>query len=67
MSGLLTLAWGKIDPIPPMGAVMTHTCGSWNLLGRGGRTLERYFLVVTETRYQPPPNPVVSHREPRNG
>ena len=39
----LTMAWGEIDLIPPVGAVMTHTCGSWYLLGRGGRTLERYF------------------------
>ncbi|KRY94899.1 hypothetical protein T4B_8497, partial [Trichinella pseudospiralis] len=25
------MAWGEIDPIPPVGAVMTHTCGSWEL------------------------------------
>jgi hypothetical protein len=28
MSGLLTLAWVDIDPIPPVGTVKTHTCGS---------------------------------------
>jgi hypothetical protein len=39
----LTMAWGNIDPIPPMGAVTTHNCGSWYLLGRGGRALQRYF------------------------
>ena len=32
-----------IDPIPPVGAVTTHNHGSWYLLGRGGRALERYF------------------------
>ena len=39
----LTMAWGDIDLILPVGAVMTYTCGSWYLLGRGGRALERYF------------------------
>jgi hypothetical protein len=28
------------DPIPPVGADTTHTCGSWYLLGRGGRVLD---------------------------
>jgi hypothetical protein len=36
----LTLAWVDIDPIPPVGAITTHTCGSLYLLGRGGRTLD---------------------------
>ena len=36
----LTMAWGEIDLIPPVGADMTHTCGSWYLLGRGGRALD---------------------------
>jgi hypothetical protein len=40
MRGLLTLAWVDIEPIPPVGAVTTHTCGSWYLLGRGGRALD---------------------------
>jgi hypothetical protein len=31
----LTLAWGEIDPIPLVGAVTTHTCGSYYLLGEG--------------------------------
>ena len=37
----LTLAWGEIDLIPPVGAVTTHNHGSWYLLGMGGRALER--------------------------
>jgi hypothetical protein len=36
---------GVIDPIPPVGAVTTHTCGSWYLLGRGGKAIERYFWL----------------------
>jgi hypothetical protein len=28
-------AWVDIDLIPPVGAVTTHTCGSWYLWGRG--------------------------------
>ena len=57
MSGLLTLAWVDIDPIPPVGAVTTHTCGSWYLLGRGGRAGE-YFLFLTKIWYQPLSNRV---------
>jgi hypothetical protein len=29
-----------IDQISPMGVVTTHTCGSWYLLGRGGRAVD---------------------------
>jgi hypothetical protein len=58
----LTFAWGEIDPIPPVGAVMTHTCGSWYLLGRGGRALERYFWLELELDTKLYPN-----GEPRNG
>ena len=36
--------WGDIDPIPPVGAVTTHTHGSWYLLGRGVRALEKFFI-----------------------
>ena len=32
---------GSIDLIPPMGTVTTHSHGSWYLLGRGGRALEK--------------------------
>jgi hypothetical protein len=52
MSGLLTLAWVDIDPIPPVGAITTHTCGSWYLLGRGGRALD-IFVFLAVNRYQP--------------
>ena len=48
----LTFAWGEIDPIPPVGAITTHTCGSWYLLGRGGRA-EKYFSFLAKIWYQP--------------
>jgi hypothetical protein len=44
MSELLTLAWVDIDPIPLVGAVTTHTCGSWYLLGRGGRAVDIFVF-----------------------
>ena len=31
---------------PPVGAVTTHTCGSWYLLGRGGRAVDIFCLFV---------------------
>jgi hypothetical protein len=45
-----------IDPIPPVGAVTTHTCGSWYLLGRGGRAVDIFLFVcfLAGIRYQPP-------------
>ena len=55
MSGLLTLAWVDMDPIPPVGK--THTCGSRYLLGRRGRAGE-YFLFLTKIWYQPLSNRV---------
>ena len=55
MSGLLTLAWVDMDPIPPVGK--THTCGSRYLLGRQGRA-EKYFLFLTKIWYQPLSNRV---------
>jgi hypothetical protein len=66
MSGLLTLAWVDIDPIPPVGAVMTHTCGSWYLLGRGGRAVDIFvFLPKLDTNLHFKPG--ISHRKLRNG
>ena len=66
MSGLLTLAWVDIDPIPPVGAVTTHTCGSWYLLGRGGRAID-IFLVFSQNLVPTSFKPGLSHRKLRNG
>ena len=63
MSGLLTLAWVDIDPIPPVGAVTTHTCGSWYLLGRGGRAVDIFGLLYINLLFKPG----ITHRKLRNG
>jgi hypothetical protein len=62
----LTMAWGDIDQIPPVGCHVPHL---WLLVSFGEvrQSLRKIFLVVTGTRYQPPSKPGVSHREPRNG
>ena len=39
------LGWVDIDRIPPVGAVTTHTCGSWYLLGRGRQSLRHFFCL----------------------
>ena len=63
MSGLLTLAWVDIDPIPPAGAIKTHTCGSWYLLGRGGRAVDIFGLLYINLLFKPG----ITHRKLRNG
>ena len=63
MSGLLTLAWVDIDTIPPVGAVTTHTCGSWYLLGRGGRAVDIFGLLDINLLFKPG----ITHRKIRNG
>ena len=63
MSGLLTLAWVDIDPIPPVGTVKTHTCGSRYLLGRGGRAVDIFGLLDINLLFKPG----ITHRKLRNG
>lgn len=66
MSGLLTLAWVDIDPIPPVGTVKTHTCGSRYLLGRG-RQSRKIFLILSQNLIPTSFKPGLSHRKLRNG
>ena len=53
MSGLLTLAWVDMDPIPPVGTDKTHT--------------GKIFLIFNQNMIPTSFKPGLSHRKLRNG
>ena len=59
--------WGDIDPIPPVGAVTDPHLWLLVSFGEGRQSLRKIYLLVIETRYQPPSKPGLSLRELRNG
>ena len=65
MSGLLTLAWVDIDPIPPVGTVKTHLWLSVSF--EEGRQSRKIFLIFSQNLIPTSFKPGLSHRKLRNG